>query len=451
MLPLAWPVLVGQLSVVAFATIDTMLVARYSATDLAALAVGSAAYITIFIGLMGVVMAVSPIAGQLFGAKKFLHAGQQLHQAAWLALALAFVGCLLLVFPAPFLALSQASPEVEGKVRGYLGVLAFSLPASLLFAAFRGFNTAVSRPKAVMALNLGGLALKVPLSVLFLNGWSAVGLPALGVQGCALATAVAMWSQLGVALWLLRRDPFYRAFGLGQGGMQRPDRVAMVQQLRLGVPMGLGILIEVSAFSMMAIFIARLGTTQVAGHQIAVNLVSLMFMLPMAMAQATSTLVAQSVGARDLVAARRLGWHGLQLGLAVAALLGLVVFFARSAVVGWYTQDAAVRAAALALLAWLPLFHLADAAQVMVAFALRAWRVATLPMLIFAVCLWGVGLGGGFVVAFDVLGITPVFLRGAPGYWVASTLGLAMAALALGVCMAWVLRKQMPEAAQPTV
>ena len=87
----------------------------------------------------------------------------------------------------------------------------------------------------------------------------------------------------------------------------------------------------------------------------------------------------------------------------------------------------------------------------MVSFALRAWRVATLPMLIFAVCLWGVGLGGGFVVAFDVLGTTPSFLRGAPGYWAASTLGLALAALALAVCMVWVVRKQAPEAAQPTV
>jgi multidrug resistance protein, MATE family len=396
---------------------------------------------------MGVVLAVSPIAGQLFGAKKLTAAGNQLHQAAWLALMLAVPGCLLLCFPAPFMALSQASPEVEGKVRAYLGVLAFSLPASLLFSAFRGFNTAVSRPKAVMALNLGGLALKVPLSILFLNGWAAVGLPAMGVQGCALATAVAMWSQFGVAFCLLRKDPFYRVFGLGQGGLHAPDWAAIGQQLRLGVPMGLGILIEVSAFSMMAIFIARLGTTQVAGHQIAVNLVSLMFMLPMAMAQATSTLVAQSVGARDLVAARRLGWHGLQWGLAVAALMGVLVFLARGTVVGWYTQDGAVRAAALALLAWLPLFHMADAAQVMASFALRAWRVATLPMLIFAVCLWGVGLGGGFVLAFDVWGITPRFLLGAPGYWVASTVGLGLAAAALCVCMAWVLRKQMKGAA----
>ena len=148
--PLAWPVLIGQVSVLAFATVDTLLVARYSAVDLAALAVGAAAYITIFIGFMGVVLAVSPIAGQLFGAGQHAQAGRHAHQAVWVALGLSAVGSALLVFPAPFLALSRASPEVADKVSGYLLALAFSLPASLLFTVFRGFNTAVSRPKAVM-------------------------------------------------------------------------------------------------------------------------------------------------------------------------------------------------------------------------------------------------------------------------------------------------------------
>ena len=147
--PLAWPVFVGQLSVLAFATIDTVLVARASAIDLAALAVGSAAYVTVFIGLMGVVLALSPIVGQLYGAGDRTEAGRQVHQALWVAAALALLGSLLLIFPYPFLALSGASPAVAEKVRGYLLALAFSLPASLLFTVFRGFNVAVSRPKAL--------------------------------------------------------------------------------------------------------------------------------------------------------------------------------------------------------------------------------------------------------------------------------------------------------------
>ena len=109
--PLAWPVFVGQIAVLAFSTVDTVLVARYSALDLAALAVGAAAYITVFIGLMGVVLAVGPIVGQLFGAgTPRARPATQLHQAVWLALGLSLLGCTLLLVPEPFLALSQAEP-----------------------------------------------------------------------------------------------------------------------------------------------------------------------------------------------------------------------------------------------------------------------------------------------------------------------------------------------------
>ena len=131
--PLAWPVYVGQVSVLAFSTVDTVLLARYGAPDLAALAVGAAAYITVFIGFMGVVMALAPIAGRRFGARDLEGTGRQVHQALWIALVLSVAGSTLLAFPHPFLWLAQASPEVADKVRGYLLALAFSLPASLLF------------------------------------------------------------------------------------------------------------------------------------------------------------------------------------------------------------------------------------------------------------------------------------------------------------------------------
>lgn len=439
---LAWPLFVGQLSVVAFSTIDTVLLGRHSAADLAALSVGVSAYITVFIGLMGVVLALGPIVGQLFGAHQMVQAGRQLHQAVWLALALAVPGCALLLFPEPFISLAQLSGEQERLVRRYLSVLALSLPASLLFSAYRGFNNAVSRPKAVMALQVGGLVLKVPLSALLISGVPALGLPPLGVVGCAVATALVMWSQLTVALLVLRRDPFYAPFQLWGHGLRPPDRQALAAQLRLGLPMGLSILIEVSGFALMAVFIARLGTTAVAGHQIAANLVAVMYMLPMAVATATSTLVAQRVGARDRHDARRLARHGIGLGIGLALLLGSALLLGRGAVVRLYTQDAAVIAAALPLLAWVTLFHVVDAAQTLAAFVLRAYRIATAPMFVFAASMWGVGLGGGYWLAFDLSGITPPALRGAPGYWAASTAGLALAAVLLLALMVRVMRGQ---------
>jgi MATE family multidrug resistance protein len=440
--PLAWPVFVGQLSVLAFSTVDTVLVARYASTDLAALAVGAAAYITTFVGFMGVVLALSPIVGQLFGAGQRAEAGRQVHQALWVALALSLLGSSLLAFPAPFLALSQAGPEVAALVRGYLLALAFSLPASLLFTVFRAFNVAVSRPKAVMVLQVAGLVLKVPLSVALIFGVPALGIPALGVVGCGIATGIAMWAQVLAALWVLRRDPFYAPFALRGRGIDAPDRRALQAQLRLGLPMGAAILVEVSGFTFMALFISRLGSTPVAGHQIAANLVSLLFMMPLAIANGTGTLVAQRIGAQDSVDARRLGWHGMVIGSGIAALMGGALLAARAPVVALYTQDAAVIAAALPLLAFVALFHVADAAQTVAAFVLRAWRIATVPLLVNATALWGVGLGGGFLLAFGSPASVPPALQGAPGFWFAATGGLALTALALTGLLVFVMRAQ---------
>ncbi len=440
--PLAWPVFVGQMAVMAFSTIDTLLVARATANDLAALAVGSAAFVTVFIGAMGVVMALAPIVGQLFGAGRLAEAGRQVHQSFWVVVALSLLGCTLLAFPQPFLALARVGPEVEVKVRAYLLALSLSLPASLLFTIFRGFNTAVGRPKIVMIIQVSGLLLKTPLSAALVFGLPSIGLPALGVVGCGIATCVSMWAQVLAAFLVMKRDAFYAPYHLTGHGLHRPDRVALREHLRLGVPMGTAILVEVSGFVFMAIFIARLGTTPVAGHQLAANLVSMMFMIPLALGNATSTLVAQSIGAGRARQARRFGWHGLLIGCGVAAVVGAVVFVARQPVLGLYTSNPAVVAAAMPLLAWMAVFHIADAAQTIAAFVLRAYKIATAPVVIYVAALWGVGLGGGYVLAFNVPGWVPPALQGAPGFWFASTSGLVLAAAALSAFMVWMFRRE---------
>ena len=451
--PLAWPVFVGQLAVLAFATVDTLLVARLSPTDLAALAVGSAVFITVFLGFMGVVLGIGPIVGQLFGAGRLEDAGRQAHQAVWIALALSCVGSTVLAFPGPFLTLARASPEVAEKVRAYLLALAFSLPASLLFTVLRGFSGAVSRPKAIMALQLGGLAIKVPLSAALVLGVPGLGMPALGAAGCGISTCVAMWAQLLAGIWLMRRDPFYAGFklagrpGLRLGlGLDPPQRRAITALLRLGLPIGGSILVEATSFAFMALFISRLGTTAVAGHQIAANLASIMFMVPLALGNATGSLVAQRIGAGDAADARRLAWHGLVLACAVAALIASLVYLLREQLVGAYTHDAAVVAAALPLMAWLVWFHLGDAAQTLVACVLRAYRIASVPLLVYLLALWGVGLGGGYVLAFDLTGHVPGKLQGAPGFWAAASAGLALAALALATYLVWMFKQQRVEA-----
>ncbi len=444
--PLAWPVFIGQIAVLAFSTVDTVMAARASALDLAALAIGGSIYISVFVGLMGMIFAVGPIAGQLFGAGKLRESGHEAEQAVWLALALAVVGCSVLLWPEPFLALARAEPAVAEKVRSYLRGLACALPASLMFMAYRGFNIAVSRPKAVMVLQLGGLALKVPINALLVFGFTLptpfgeLAVPALGAQGCGIATAIVMWCQLLAAIAVVRRDPFYSPFGLGYG-LGRPSRRSLAALLRLGIPMGLSILIEVTGFTFMAFFISRIGATPVAGHQIAVNMVSLMFMLPLSIANASSVLVAQRIGAGDGDDAGRIGWAGLEIGVLIAAVLGSTVYLLREQLVGLYTSDAVIIAAALPLLAWVVLFHVADAAQTIAAFVLRAHRIATVPLIVYVVAIWVIGLGGGYVVAF-VIDAGPDWIRGAQGFWSMATLGVALAALGLAGYLGWTLRRE---------
>jgi MATE family multidrug resistance protein len=348
------------------------------------------------------------------------------------------------------LMLSRATPEVADKIRGYLLALACSLPASLLFTVYRGFNTAVSRPKAVMVLQLGGLALKIPLSISLVFGVTSLGIPALGVTGCGISTLIAMWAQAIAAYVVLRNDRFYDRFALRGHGLDRPQRASLLALLRLGIPLGLTILIEVTGFAFMAIFIARLGATPVAGHQIAVNLVSMMFMMPMALSNATTTLVAQSIGANRLRDARRLSLHGLLVTMALAALTGSLVYWLREPIVGLYTSDVAVAAVALSLLSWVGWFHLCDALQTLAQFVLRAWRITVISLVVFVLSMWGIGLGGGYVLAFDVGGIAPPAWQGPIGFWIAATAGLLSAGVVLTSFLLWMQKQRaraLPDAA----
>lgn len=443
---LAWPVFVGQIAVMAYGVIDTVMTARSSADDLAALAVGGAIYITIFISGMGVIMALSPVVGQMFGAGQRERIGEEVAQGAWLALALSALGCVLLIWPSPWLSLAGANPALAPRITAYLHGLAFALPASMGFQVFRAFSNAVSRPKLVMIVQLVGLAVKVPLNGVFIFGfeWTTpfghLRFDPMGAPGCAVATACAMWLMLLVCLGVVRRDPFFRQFGWPQR-WPLPRWNALRELLRIGIPMGASMAIEVTGFVFMSLFIARLGSVAVAGHQIVANLVSVLFMAPLAIAIATTTLVAQAIGAGHTRQARDMGWHGVVLAGSLAALMGVAVYFARASILGWYTHDPIIVAAALPLLAWVLVFHVADAIQTVAAFSVRAYKVAMAPMVVYAASMWGVGLGGGYALGFGHVSGAPLSTHGAAGFWIACTLGLVIAAACMLALLARVARR----------
>jgi MATE family multidrug resistance protein len=421
---LAWPVLIGQLAVIAFGVLDTAMAGRASAADLAAIGLGGSIYVTVYISLMGVLQALSPIAGQLYGAQRHSEIGEEVRQAVWLGLVLAAIGMLILWFPAPLLHLADATPELAEKATAYLRYEALALPAALGFRIYSALNNALSRPVMVTVLQLAGLAIKFPLNALFLYG--GMGVPAMGGPGCALASMIISWLWFVAAAAILMRNPAYKPFAIFTH-YSPPNRARLWALVRLGVPMGFTYLIEITSFTLMAIFIARLGTVVLAGHQIAANLGAVAYMVPLSLSIATSTLAAQSIGARDRVAARRISLNGIKLAVICAVIVGAAVLFLRRELVSLYTHDDAVLAIAVPLLPFIAFYQMFDALQVMTAFILRAYKIALMPTVIYALSLWGVGLGGGYVLGFGLLGDIAATLRGAAGFWAANGLSLMVA------------------------
>ena len=404
----AWPVLIGQWASIGFGVADTIMVGHSSPQDLAAMALGSSIYASVFVGLMGVVIALTPIIAQHFGGKRLDAIGTTYMQGLWLALWLTVIGDCAMGFPDVWLVMSPVDQGVTARVAGYLHALMFALPAALVFRTVYALNVAVSRPKVTMAINLVGLAMKIPLNYVLVYG--KLGLPVLGAAGCGYATAIVMWASCGIALVALSRDVFYRQFSIR---FAWPRWVDQRELLRLGIPTGLSYIVEVTSFTFMTLLVAGLGTTVTGGHQIVANLAALCFMLPLSLSVATSALVAQAIGSNDATGARRTTRAGLRLAVGIALVVSSALWLGRGTVVGLYTDEPAVRSVALSLIGFVAIFHCFDAVQGMSGFILRAYKHAVAPMLIYTVSLWGIGLCGGWWIAFrPVIGGAPLGVRG---------------------------------------
>ncbi|GAB2908927.1 MATE family efflux transporter [Paraburkholderia jirisanensis] len=425
---LAAPMLAGQLAFIAFGVLDTVMVSHYSAIELAALSLGASVNIAVYMGLATILYALQPIVGRLYGDANYARIGVQVREAAWLALALMTIGWFVLRHPDFVLRIAHASPPVSTRAKAYLHVLSLAFPASIGFGLFMSLSNAVSRPQYALMIWLSALVLKIPLNAWLIFG--GFGLHGLGGTGAAAASATVLWFGVLACIALLKWHPFYRRFGVFTQ-LSRPDWRAQFALLRLGVPMALASLIEVTSYTFMTLFIARFSATVLAGHQIAVNLGAVLYMTPLAIGIASSSLVSQELGAGSPAGARSVARAGILLAAGCAVLVTSVVMTARHAIVDAYTHNPDVAAIALPLVQIVAIYHLADALQVSAAYALRGYQVTVVPTLVYAFALYGVGLGGGYLTAFDVLRVVPVALSGAPGFWWASTASLTLAAACL--------------------
>lgn len=411
---LAWPMLIAQLAMLANAVIDTAMAGRLTVIDLAAVGIATTIMATILMSLVSVLLAVPPIIAQLYGAGQRADIGREIHQGIWISLLLALVAILLLRFPGPFIAISELQPVVEIKVRAYLAAAAWGVPAAFALRLFFGLSTGISRTRPVMLFNLLSLALKIPLNALLMYGL--FGLPALGATGCAVATSVDAWLIAALAWGWCLRHPRYAEFELRRR-ITAPDFAAIKDFLKLGIPIALTFIADMTAFTFMALFIARLGPVVSGAHQIAANLAALAFMVPLSLGNATSVVVGQALGAGQAERARHICWQAIRLGMSIAIVLCLIFWLGAPLIAAFYTTDLQVQAVAIPLIVMVGLYHLGDALQAVTVNALRGYKNSVVPMVIYTVTLWVPGLGGGIV-----LGLTNTFgpARGAPGFWLAA-------------------------------
>jgi multidrug resistance protein, MATE family len=436
----AGTVLVGQLAVMAFGVTDTIVAGRYSEPALAALSVGSAVYATVFVGLMGMLQALLPTWARLHGGERHEDVGRSVRQALYLAAFALAIGAWALTFPDSILRWTQVPATLQREVRGYLGVLTLALPAALLFRMFSTLNQSLGRPVLVTWLQAFSLALKVPLTIWFAFG--GLGLPALGAVGCAWATVVVNWLLLASAVWLLRTQELYQPYAIWRR-LERPDWRAIGHFARLGIPGGLSVLVEVTSFTLMALFIARQGVLASAAHQVAANVAAVLYMTPLSIGIATSSRVSYWLGKDDARRARGAVRTGFRLGLALALSASAVVGFGRWHIAAIYSGNPQVMALAAGLLAWVAAYHVGDATQALCVFVLRCYHVAIAPMVAYTLLLWGVGLTGGYLLAYHP-GAPSIARHSPAAFWAGSTIALALLAVVLPLILRHAVRSYRP-------
>lgn len=433
----AGTILVGQLAVMAFGVADTLIAGRYSDSALAALSVGSALYISVCVGLMGIVQALLPIWAEMLGARKQEAVGRSLRQSLYLCCFITVAGMAALLFPGPLLRWAQVPELMRDEVQRYLTVLAFAFAPSLLFRVYGTFNQSLGKPRLVTWLQLIALAAKIPLSIWLVAGGG--GVQPMGAVGCAWATLVVNYLLLILAVLMLRTQDIYEPFRIWRR-MERPDCLQLRTFARLGIPGGLAYLVEVTSFTLMALFISRLGTVASASHQIAASVAAVLYMMPLSLAVACSARVSFWLGAGRADYAKRVVLLGLKLTALSALTLGAIVSIAGPLLASWYSGNPDIVALASTLLVWVAFYHVADAAQALCAFLLRCYRITIAPLALYGVLLWGLGLFGGYQLAYE--GVAGgVATQSASSFWAASTVAIGLVATCLSGLLWYAVRQ----------
>jgi multidrug resistance protein, MATE family len=299
------------------------------------------------------------------------------------------------------------------------------MPAYALYQILRNFSEGLSHTMPTMLIGFIGLAVNVPANYILIHG--KLGLPALGGVGCGYASALVFWVMLVAMIIYTRRSPLLQPFSIFTR-LSAPDWSRIGRLFRLGFPIAMAIFCEVTLFTVVALLLSPFGSEVVAGHQIAINFSSMIFMIPLSLGMAMTIRVGHSLGENKAHQARIISIAGIVFGALLAVLTALATILGRYWIGGFYTDNNAVLELAASLLLLASFYQISDSAQVISAAALRGYKDTQAIFYITFVAYWLCGLPAGML-----LGLTDwlVPAMGPHGFWIGFLIGLSVAALML--------------------
>jgi multidrug resistance protein, MATE family len=432
-LKLSGPIVLAQLTQTMMYVIDTLMAGRVSPVDMAGIAVASALWLPIILTFQGLLLALTPIIAQHFGAKQQQQITAVTLQGGYLAMTLAVFIFILMQFIAMPVGMMEMDDQLRHKALDYMGYIAWGIFPAAGYMVLRNLFEGIGYTKATMWISFVGILVNIPANYIFIYG--KLGVPALGGAGCGIATSLVFLAQfiaIGIYVMTSRRTAFFRV----RLPSLYPELGKIWQIIKLGTPIAFAMFFEVTLFACIPLMIVHLGPTVVASHQIANNYSALVFMLPLSMGMATTIRVGHLAGAMDVKELRTAISTAIILAIIMAFGIAGFTYLTRDLVASLYTKDPAVLAMASSILVLACFYQISDAIQVVSSCALRGLKYTTPIFYITLVAYWPIGFGLG-----TVLGLTDWIVprMGAQGFWIGIIVGLTVAA----VLLSWILRQQL--------
>jgi len=432
LLALAIPVILAQVAQTAMGFVDTIMAGAVSATDMAAVAVGTSIWLPAILFGHGLLLALTPAVAQLNGSGRRERIAEQVRQAYWLAFFVAIL-IMVLLWNAGYLirAMQDIDEQLALKAEGYLHALLWGAPGYLFFQVMRNQCEGLSKTKPGMVMGFIGLLVNIPLNWIFIYGH--FGMPALGGVGCGVATGSVYWVMFLVMRLWVRRMGAMRDIRMASR-WSPPSRAVLQRLFSLGLPVALALFFEVTLFAVVALMVSPLGIVDVAGHQIALNFSSLMFVLPLSLGVATTIRVGYRLGQGSAEQARVAAWTAQGVGVCMVAITALFTVIFRHQIALLYNDNPEVVALAAQLMLLAAIYQFSDSIQVIGSGILRGYKDTRSIFFITFIAYWLLGLPSGYTLAMTDWVVPRM---GPAGFWCGFIIGLTSAA----VMMLWRIRR----------